>query len=552
MFCKVGFYAWPANDDFGGQMRVIEQGFWESQIQSYIGWMGRVTSIFLFSFFTLFPFETCYKWFPAIHIFLYVVAMYVFVSSLFRVGMDSKNEQKKCLLFALLLTSYTLAFNTSLNETLYWLSGMQYFEATIFLLLVFSLSLRAMSGSRLSFILCTICLLLSGTMLEQSCMVQGIIISLAVLYSMQQKKHRAILITFWLASFLAALIIYFAPGNAIRIAAVLKNNELSDLSFIPHVLSALKLTTKGSLRTSFIFFIKPLTWCVLLFLPDITFKILKLNIKIWHIIITPILIAIGMHFIPSWAGGGTLPARAEGFTIWTMGSTWAFLWLLVYKNAEIISKIKSLKLFKYRYAVLILCLVFSANFISIIRDWELFPRFYDDNINRVNSILSQKNLDKEETIVSLIGHRPALLFVSDLDLDSSKGLNRAYRKFYALKNRVVAVPETINRKELKQLENGDSTPLINIAERGNALVQRFLGELYDPTLKVDAIEWGRTLDVSKNAEEAEKWYIKSVENGNVQACRRLVRMYIRNGQLKEALPWLFHYSFLWAFWPGNV
>lgn len=528
LFCLLGWYSWPKpGDDFGFSVHVAQNGFWASQIRMYMQWAGRITNTFLVNLFGLFPMTIGYKILPLITILINAVCVWIFFGILPPpTGLSRKNK----ILLTALITASTLSFNYLLDETFYWIAGSPYFWCTSLILLATALAFKAMNSSKAAFWGCIAVILLNGTMLEQPCIFQGILTFFAMIYFayVKDKKRALICGVFWLTSIAAFCVMYFAPGTAIRMA-VYDNG-----TFFPRLFKAVIVAGAHGLFTAMQFFVKPLIYVFLLFMPLIAKKIAaaKVKLKIWHIVIITALIAPLMQFLQSWSMGTGLPERAVSLTLWCMFFVWSILFTFFYRG-----KLTSSEGFvnfssRYRYPILILALLISANFTDVIKALKLGPAYLAENTARVRSINEQKAAGIEDVVITRLENKPPLIY-EDLNISVDTG---SFAEYYGVKS-VLAIPKELigNSEAIKEIQNGNLKPLtkINIAD---PQVLYWLGHLSDPIYK-------NSYGLEMTIEAAEHWHNLAAEKGHSRSMRALSRLiYTKDKSFHGILNALYWYA----------
>ena len=388
LFCILGVFSWPKmspGDDFVYLYDVVSKGFWPAQVHTFMTWCGRIFGIFLIDVFLFLPLEFLYQVTPLANIIIYAASIFTFIKTIL-----PKSKIKTKILLTLIATASMLAFNYFLSETLYWYCGSIYMLCTSLIIFSLSFAIKALNGSRFSFFACITIIFLNGTTIEQPCVFEGILAFAAMIYfACNKDKKRALICTaFWLSAVCAFLCLYFAPGTAIRIAGI--NNGVQ--SFSGRFIRAFIIAGVHGMFTIIKFFVKPLVYVFLMFLPLIAKKTMepKLKLKLWQIIILTVLIAPLMQILQAWSLGTGLPDRAVSLTLWFMGFIWFVLLSFFYRGRLVTSDRFAEFSKKWRYPFLILALLISFNFIDVVRALKIAPAYRAENILRIKSILQQK------------------------------------------------------------------------------------------------------------------------------------------------------------------
>ncbi len=507
LFCVLSFYNWPQpGDDFGMAVSVRESNFWDIQINTYNNWQGRIVNTFMWSICSILPMEISYKFLPSLIILSYIIGAWYLIGSFFK-SSSAKNK----ILTTSLITACTLAFTFYLHETLYSINAAPYFWCTSLILLASALAVRALNGSRPAFWGCIIVIILNGTVYEQPCIFQGVVAFFAMIYfaAVKDKKRALICCMFWLAAILSFCIMYFAPGTAIRMALYDKG------AFFPRLLRAFVVSGAHGLFTAMQFFVKPLVYVFLLFMPLIAKKIpaAKIKLKIWHIVILTALIAPLMQILHGWTMGTGLPERGISLTLWCMLFTWCILFAFFYRgkltNSERFINFSR----KYRYLFLILALLISANFIDAVEALRLGPAYFAESAARVQSINEQKNAGIEDVVITRLENKPPLIY-EDVHLYPETG---AFAEYYGVKS-VLAIPKELtgNSQAIKEIQNGNLKSLTQ-ANISDSWVLYWLGYLSDPIYKNP-----HGLEMTNKA--AQYWHGLAAEKGHPRSMRALSRL----------------------------
>ncbi|MCR5347662.1 MAG: hypothetical protein K6E38_07785 [Fretibacterium sp.] len=516
LFCWLGIYACPAADDYNYAGSVSEQGFWMFQIRSYTHLNGRLLNAFLIALASLLPLQSLYWVFPII-----TVVSYIFSLCFFLHTFSPEITAKEIIFRSFIGTSCTLAVLPHLNETLYWRAGMPYFWTTALLILIASLAVRAFRGGYFAFWLCLFLAFLNGTILELPCVFQGIVAFIAALYFLWRgERSKAVMSgSFWLASVVAFFAVYLAPGTAVRMG------ELAQMPLFPHLLRTAAVASAFGFFTVIKFFIKPVVWALLLFLPvmaekwPVFDKGLAVRVRAWHIVLLVILIAPLMQAIGGWAQGSGLELRGETLIVWMMGAVWMSLWVFGYRQEQMLDKIRSSRLFAWRWWLLILSLAVSFNFIDLIRDLKEAPHFAAESRARDVLTIQQRDAGRQNIILPGFETRPKLLFFNDLRPWPSYWVNDGFAHYYNVKN-VFVLPQLLCEYPvaLERICGGDPEPLEDFAEHWDVVMQFLMGEMYDPF-------FAGMVGVDKDPKRSTQWYEKAAEADSAQACRRLTRLY---------------------------
>jgi hypothetical protein len=277
--------------------------------------------------------------------------------------------------------------------------------------------------------------------------------------------------------------------------------------------------------TALKFFMKPIVYLAVLYSPVIAENvkpfdpILSKHLRAWHIFLLTALLAPFQQAIAGFATGAGLPARAEGLAIWIMGTAWLSLWAFGYRNDTVFKKIRSLRVYPLRGALLALCLLLNSNFIALIQDFRTAPLYAAEQRQRDALILQQKATGKADIVVPALTVKPKLLFFTDLRPSPHDWKNQGFAEYWGVRS-ISALPEELLRSEeaRRDFQEGKLSGLEALASAGDPEIQFMLGEIYDTT-------FAPAKEVVKNDAAAAKWYRMAAEQGYAHAQRRLTRLY---------------------------
>ena len=518
LFCWIGSYARPSADDYNFFDAVSGTGFVEVQKSCYCQWTGRVFNTFLLSLAASLGADSFYGILPLGTVLLSLMALYFCLGALVP-GFSVRDKT----VAALLLQAATLSVLPALNETLYWLSGMPYTWATAFALFALALAVKAFRENEIgpAFWSCSVLLFLNGTLLEPTSVMQILLAFLAALYFLYlgeaAKARRAVV--FLIAASLAFLVMLLAPGTAVRMEG------MTAVAFLPRFFRTLGVAAVFGFFTVVKFFMNPIVYVFLLFLPSITRNVPPLDegrahrLRAWHIGLITVLTAPLMQAIAGWGMGAGLPGRAESLTLWLMGTAWFLLWSFGYRRERTLERIRTLRLFRWRWVLLSLCLLLSPNFIALIEDLRIAPAYRAELKLREELLTRQREMGRRDVVVPLLTVRPKLLFFTDLRPWPSDWKNQSYARYHGVEA-VGALPSQLILQDGAAPDVRQETlgGLERMAEAGDVRLQFLMGEMYDTTFApMDGVE--------KDDGRAAVWYARSAEQGDAHARRRLTRLY---------------------------
>jgi hypothetical protein len=316
---------------------------------------------------------------------------------------------------------------------------------------------------------------------------------------------------------------------------------------IQNILQTFGVTAAFGGITALKFFTKPIVYLAILYIPVITAsvrpfdKTLSKYLRVWHIFALVALIAPFQQAIAGFATGAGLPARAEGLVIWIMGAVWLFLWAFGYRNEAVFDKIRSLGVYRWRGALLVLCLVLNSNFLGLVQDLRTAPLYAAEQRRRDAMIQRQKEEGKTDIAVTTLTNKPKLLFFADLRPSPNDWKNQGVAEYWGVRS-VSALPKEIfhDERARRDFREGNLSALEALALAGDSEVQFMLGEIYDTT-------FASANGVAKDNATAAKWYRMASERGHSHAQRRLTRLYALGMGVPQsyfrALGWLLRSQF---------
>jgi hypothetical protein len=541
LFCWIGRYAFPSADDFGHTYNVIANGFWGSQRQLYLSLSGRLSSTFLvFSAFAL-GMENIYPFLASFTVLLNLAAIF------FLIRVILKDEPKwKVFFLSLSFQAVWLALVPSLNEILYWLSGSYYTWTASMAMLCLAMAIRVLRDGERGVLFAALLALvfLNGMMIEMMTLAQTGAAFIFMVYFLRRKQYSsAKLMAFILAAALCGLLeTLTAPGNFARQSGARLVTPAGEL------LQTLGVAGVFGCLTALKFFASPTAWALLLYMPAAAKAIppfdakLAARLRVKHILLIVVLVAAGNQAVHGFAAGSPLSARGEGLAAWMMAVVWLFLWIFCYRSEALFAKIEKLKIYPRRNLLLVLCLIFSPNFIALARDMKTAPLYAQEMRERYASTERQKREGKKEIFVPFLRHIPKSIFYRDLTLYPEGNLcNAGYSAYWGV-DATIGYPHALaanGGEEFASLK--DVIDRLKAAENGGGPEIAFnLGEAYDSIFP-------NMGGVPKDNALAVRYYLKAARSGYAPAQSRLIRVYAMGAGVPRnyfyALGWLLRFLF---------
>lgn len=271
------------------------------------------------------------------------------------------------------------------------------------------------------------------------------------------------------------------------------------------------------------FFIKPVIYVFLLFIPSIVKftgkeRLSNLHLRGWQIFAIVALVAALNHFVAGWAQGQGLDFRGQALTLWMMGAVWTFLWIFCY-NGKLTHESQA-KIYSFKWPLLIISLLVSSNFIGGIHDVSIAKEYRAEYDNVISVTQKQIAEGKKDIFIPTSRTTPKILpKLMQKPNPQNIHFNTEFAKFYHVDS-VTALPQEIldNPESMTRWENGDMQDLLKFAETNQFLALQ-VAEIYDANFPA-------MNNIPRDNDKAVYWYTKAAEMGNLQARRRLVKLYV--------------------------
>jgi hypothetical protein len=221
LFIKLGFHAYPSADDFCMAAGVQREGLWPHLWNHYQGWSGRYSGNALYAIFPLvFGMYDGFFLLPLLTIMGLYGAADFFLSRLFRLPFYSLS----ILLMSLCFVAIFLLGMKHTASSVYWLAGALTYQTGNILLLV-ALGMMIVIHDRqlqqrpyrlLSLGLVAVIFIAVGSNEVSMLMLSGLLL---LIYGLQRRlaaQHATVWKWFVLIAAAGFVIVYFAPGNAVR------------------------------------------------------------------------------------------------------------------------------------------------------------------------------------------------------------------------------------------------------------------------------------------------------------------------------------------------
>ena len=556
LFAYLAVYSVPAGDDYVHyNFFRSASGFIDSLIGFWSGWNGRFTTMFIIQLSNSLGIMDNYYLHTFLAIALSMFSLYFIVASLFG---DIATPTK--VFIALLLQSIWLAVAIDLNQTLYWLAGVNYYWTCSVLLIEFALIVNIYKGKNVKIYACLLGVLvfLNSGASELSAAYQVPVFAGAALItaaSGSAKCSKCMLLILCIA--LAGVGLHIInPGNSARVSSgVLAFLGPNPIPTSGSVLIAYRVGILAGLSSSYRFFTRPIIYVLLLFLPIVSDNVkqpkfvdkMPFEFKIWHICLFQILTVCCFQAVGGYAMGNSLYTRSMATVRWVMLAQWVLFFVFLYRNTKFIEWIRNIRIYRYKEIILLICLLMSTNFSLLRADYGIASDYSRQVTERKEFIKEQSALGRKNLIVPTINASPRLFI---RDVIPSRKILRDYAYYYGLNSIeeksplfIEAMVEGRNSDddEVKLLFvkadagdeeavlffksiNGDEEAGIKLlilkAEQGDSDAQFTLAKYYDTSDNLISPY------IQKNDELALKYYFKLAERGNRQAQDLLWTFYL--------------------------
>jgi hypothetical protein len=220
----ISFYTYPQADDYWYAVKYFNNGFLQTQINEYMGWNGRYVATAVLSGSPLI-------WGNLFHYRLLPILLlvFLFLSSSFMIKKVFKDKlgPKENWFYGLALTYLTITGYFALSQGLYWLSGAYtYTLSLIFFNFAFGYFWSFQKSLKENLLVCFFAFLLIGC--NETMMVLWLLtITLREFFLyLELKQVRKDTILIFVFSFIMALVVLKAPGNAVRAGFHTKSHQV--------------------------------------------------------------------------------------------------------------------------------------------------------------------------------------------------------------------------------------------------------------------------------------------------------------------------------------
>jgi hypothetical protein len=421
------FYTFPAIDDYCIWEKIETLGFLGYQKHLYLNWSGRYTSNILISVSSeIFKNITLYRITLIISFILIIVAL-LYMGRLF-----AENTRKEIILFSLVLFIVLFACQAKPSQGSYWFTGVYTYTISI-IFYIFGLTSYIKyikNGSESNLLLMLISsVIIIGLNETALVMYNFMVVYLTILYFTNNYSkilgNKKLLIVL-LVLIISSLISILAKGNYERQAEFAHSN----ISLFSGIKAATLYTGKLLISNSL-----PLVILTIVLLLQIrkNYTGNKLSLFILFITVFSALL-IFISYLPALLATGILPPERVT-NLQTQFLILSYIILIYFFRNQSNSVFCSTS--KLINVLTLICIYYhlTTNNLS-----TLYTSYFNDSLSSYKSeqksrikILTDIN-KPDHVILKPFRHKPYLLFVDDIKVDSSNWRNLSYAKFYSIKS----------------------------------------------------------------------------------------------------------------------
>lgn len=428
-FIVISYFNQPSADDYCYAAKAQNLGFWEAQIDFYLGWSGRYLATALLSFDILVKGKfILYKLFPVLLILSLFNSIFNLVSILF-IGLSKKDIYViSCLFFI----AYFIQM-PSISEGIYWFAGSVTYQLSNIISILFIGSLiRLFQLKKLKHLFFTLIymILLIGTN-ETSMVIWSATFGCIFLYrSILSKKVQYHLLSVIGVILICSLVVILAPGNSIRGAYFPESHQLFDSVF-----QSLRALVINGIRWSPLLFI--LSLLLFSYLKENTDTKSSVIFKVNPVLVFSAVCIITLlgFFISFWSMGNAPPLRTVNVISFYFMLGFLYTMFILFFKFE--KKIDFFKLINKRtkYALMIVAfgsIVCFNNIKGVYADLLLGTAYrYNLELIERYQLIQDTRLVLYE--IPSLKNRPRTLFVSDITTDAENWRNECYGAYFSEK-----------------------------------------------------------------------------------------------------------------------
>ena len=568
LFAYIGIFSMPSGDDYTGYFNTYS--FLQAIIHYWFYVGSRFTGAVIVTSGNIAGIMDNYYIVAPLALTISLLSLYFLVTSLFeRLATISK------LFMTLLLQSVWLAAAIALKQSLYWLSGLNYYWTSSFFLIELALIVNIYNdkNTKLYLWLLGIMVFLNSGMSELSAAYQipmfaGAALIAAASGSKKYSRHMLVMLCIALAGLVLQLT---SPGNTHRASETLHLFGPNPAPITKSIFMTYRVGIIGGLVSSYRFFTRPIIYALLLFMPVISDNVkqpafagkMPFRFKIWHIFLFQIVTACCFQAVAGYAMGNALYPRAMSVMRWIMLTQWILFFVYLYRNPKFTEWIRGIRIYRFSEIILLICLLTSANFSNLTADLSIAPEYSRQLAERREFIKEQKALGVLNLVVPTIDLYPRI-FIKDSIPAGESPVKWSYFYYHALISIKEETPLAIEflveghdseNEELKRLkaeaDAGDETALlffktiegdeearikliISMAEGGHPTYMFLLARYYDTSDNLT------NPYIEENDALALEYYFKLAEIGHRDAREILWTFYMggfRTDRDSDVIKW---------------
>ena len=230
-YAALGFFSRYYADDYCMSGLVFQRGFWQAQIDQYVGWSNRFSGMFVLSLSEIFGYSAIKVW--TVLVLVLLVAAFAWTLAQINRWLNLSFSRWFLLLLAELAVFFTILFAPQLYQSFFWRIGIITYTLPLILLvlltgLVIRFSTRVLSGRahRAGIVACIVMAFFAGGFSETYLTLQisiallGLFIVLSMVKGASRRNWLSMISAVLVGSLFSLAVVLASPGNAIRQAAM--------------------------------------------------------------------------------------------------------------------------------------------------------------------------------------------------------------------------------------------------------------------------------------------------------------------------------------------
>lgn len=432
-FVVIAYFNQPSGDDFCYIAKAQNLGFWNAQIDWYIGWSGRYLSSAILS---LNPLRGenlyIYKLLPV----LIIGGLYVSIVNLVSLFFERLIKKDILKVSAVILAVY-LSIMPNISEGVYWFAGsITYQLSNIISVFLFYNIIKLLRFNRVKNLGYAIVftILLMGTNETTMVIVDFVLGSIFFYKSISDKKIHYQLLCIALVALLCSLVVALAPGNFVRGGFFPEKHQLFSSVF----------NSFKSLIISTIKWSPLLISLVYLFYNYLKKNVIGISSKLLNV--NPILVLIVIcvfslfgFFISYWSMGIPPPSRTVNIMCFYYIIGFIYITLIILFKFEMKDKYFVLMNSNIKYFLIVLVFGYLGRVsnVRIVYADLLLGRAYEYDLELTERYKVIQSCQSDICQVLKLSNTPATLFVSDITTDAENWRNECYKSYFSEKEIVI-------------------------------------------------------------------------------------------------------------------